>query len=92
MDVKYFQINKQYSVRCPIETDAAHARITAETCISSPAHTMRFLSFVGRRDNERRTLAQCERADDNRLSLSLPTRQLLDRFENRIGPTSVEPV
>ena len=34
---------------------------------------MRFLSFVGRRDNERRKIAQCERATDNRLSL---TRQL----------------
>ena len=31
---------------------------------------MRFLSFVGRRDNERRTIAQCERAADNRLSLT----------------------
>ena len=40
----------------------------------------------------RRKIAQCERAADNRLSLILPTRQLSDRFENRIGPTSVEPV
>ena len=31
---------------------------------------MRFLSFVGRRDNERRKIAQCERAADNRLSLT----------------------
>ena len=35
-----------------------------------PAHTMRFLSFVGRRDNERRKIAQCERTADNRLSLT----------------------
>ena len=49
--------------------------------IATPAHTMRFLSFVGRRDNERRKIAQCERAADNRLSLILPTRQLLDRFD-----------
>ena len=31
---------------------------------------MRFLSFVGRRDNERRKIAQCERAADSRLSLT----------------------
>ena len=35
-----------------------------------PAHTMRFVSFVGSRDNERRKIAQCERAADNRLSLT----------------------
>ena len=39
-------------------------------CIVSPAHTMPFLSFVGRRDNERRKIAQCERAADNRFSLT----------------------
>ena len=54
--------------------------------------SLRFLSYVGRRDNERRKIAQCERTADNRLSLILPTRQLLDRFKNIIGPTSVEPV
>ena len=32
--------------------------------------TLRFLSFVGRRDSERRQIAQCERAADNRLSLT----------------------
>ena len=32
---------------------------------------MRFLSFVGGRDNERRKIARCERAADNRLSLTL---------------------
>ena len=31
---------------------------------------MRFLSFVGRRYNERRKIAQCERAADKRLSLT----------------------
>ena len=31
---------------------------------------MRFLSFVGHRDNERRKIAQGERAADNRLSLT----------------------
>ena len=33
-------------------------------------NTMRFLSFVGPRDNERRKIAQCERAADNCLSLT----------------------
>ena len=31
---------------------------------------MRFLSFVGRRDNERRKIAQCEPTADSRLSLT----------------------
>ena len=73
-------------------TDATPQRLSSSFFLSSPAHTMRFLSFVGRKDNEWRKMAQCERATDNRLLLILPTRQSLDRFENRPGPTSVEPV
>ena len=50
---------------------------------------MRFSSFVGRRDDEKTKIAWCERTKDNRRPLILPTRQLLDRLENRIGPTAV---
>ena len=50
---------------------------------------MRFLSFVGRRDDEKTKIAWCARTKDDRRSLILQTRQLLDRFENRIGPTTV---
>ena len=50
---------------------------------------MRFSSFVGRRDDEKTKIAWCVRTKDDRPSLILPTRQLLDRFENRIGRTSV---
>ena len=57
--------------------------------ILSPAHTMRFSSFVGRRDDEKTKIAWCELTKDDRRLLILPTRQLLDRFENRIGPTAV---
>ena len=55
----------------------------------TPALTMRFSSFVGRRDDEKTKIAWCERIEDDRHSLILPTRQLSDRFENRIGPTAV---
>ena len=58
------------------------------TCLS-PAHTMRFSSFVGRRDDEKTKIAWCENIKDDCLSLILPTRQLLDRFDVRIGPTTV---
>ena len=40
-------------------------------------------------DAETTKILWCERTKDDRLSLILPTRQLLDRFENRIGPTVV---
>ena len=50
---------------------------------------MRFSSFVGRKDDENMKIAWCERTKDDRRPLILPTRQLLDRFENRIGPTAV---
>ena len=55
----------------------------------SPAHTMRFLSSVGRRDDEKTIVAWCVRTKDNCRPLILQTRQLLDRFEKRIGPTTV---
>ena len=55
----------------------------------SPAHTMRFLLSVGRRDDEKTTVAWCVRTKDNCRPLILQTRQLLDRFEKRIGPTTV---
>ena len=55
----------------------------------SPAHTMRFLSSVGRRDDEKTIVAWCVRTKDDRRPLILQTRQLLDRFEKRIGPTTV---
>ncbi len=54
-----------------------------------PAHTMRFSSFVGRRDDEKTKIAWCVRTKDDRRSLILPTRQLWDRFENQIGPTAI---
>ena len=50
----------------------------ARQAVLSPAHTMRFLLSVGRRDDE-----------NNCRPLILQTRQLLDRFEKRIGPTTV---
>ena len=37
----------------------------------SPAHTMRFLSFVGRRDDEKTKIAWCVRTKDDRRSLIL---------------------
>ena len=55
----------------------------------SPAHTMRFSSSVGRRDDEKTIVAWCVRTKDDRRPLILQTRQLLDRFEERIGPTTV---
>ena len=50
---------------------------------------MRFSTFVGRRDNEKTKIAWCERTKDDRRSLILQTRQLLDRFEKRIGATAI---
>ena len=40
-------------------------------------------------DAETTKIAWCVRTKDDRRSLILQTRQLLDRFENRIGPTTV---
>ena len=62
-------------------------KVTKHQVLKSPAHTMRFSSFVGRRDDEK--IAWCERIKDDRLSLILPTQQVFDRFENQIGPTVV---
>ena len=42
---------------------------------------MWFSSFVGRRDDERRKIAWCEHTKDDRRSLILPMRQLLERFK-----------
>ena len=50
---------------------------------------MRLSSFVGRGYDEKTKIAWCVRTKDDRRSLILQTRQLLDRFENRIGPTTV---
>ena len=50
---------------------------------------MRFSSFVGCRDDEKMKISWCVRTKDDHHSLILPTRQLLHRFENRIGPTAV---
>ncbi len=50
---------------------------------------MRFSSFVGFRDDEKMKISWCVRTKDDHHSLILPTRQLLHRFENRIGPTAV---
>ena len=50
---------------------------------------MRFSYFIGRKDDEKTKIARCERTKDDRRSLILQTRQLLDRFEKRIGPTAV---
>ena len=50
---------------------------------------MRFSSSVGRRDDEKTIVAWCVRTKDDRRPLILQTRQLLDRFEKRIGPTTV---
>ena len=61
--------------------------ITVDQTLKSPAHTMRFLSSVGRRDDEKTIVAWCVRTKDDRRPFQ--TRQLLDRFEKRIGPTTV---
>ena len=50
---------------------------------------MRFSSSVGRRDDEKTIVAWCVRNKDDRRPLILQTGQLLDRFEKRIGPTTV---
>ena len=50
--------------------------------VLSPAHTMRFLSSVGRRDDEKTIVAWCVWTKDDCRPLILQTRQLLDRFEN----------
>ena len=74
------------------EADAANSHgnsIPDLPDILSPAHTMRFLSSVGRRDDEKTIVAWCVRTKDNCRPLILQTRQLLDRFEKRIGPTIV---
>ena len=52
-------------------------------------NTMPFSSFVGRRDDEKTKIAWCVRTKNDRCSLILQTRQLLDRFETRVGPTAV---
>ena len=75
-----------YKILNKIPSLAPHKKILI---LYSPAHTMRFSSFVGRRDDEKTKIAWCERTKDDRRLLILPTRQLLDRFENRIGPTAV---
>ena len=54
--------------------------------------TLRFFSFFGRRDNERRKIAQCERAADNRLSLTRQRDSCWTDSKIKIGPTSVERV
>ena len=41
------------------------------TCVKSPAHTMRFLSSVGRRDDEKTIVAWCVRTKDDRRPLIL---------------------